>query len=1154
MQGILFSLEFKISGNLSQFNPQNLILSLHFLDWTSFYSVITNKQNNNLYLSDKYFDQITQFVLLEFDKWYILTCSFQIAFDNIIKIVYLNGQILSQQQFKYSFVGQFFYQIFNDNQYSLCVKNTQIYQGGFYEECGSCKMSTDLDVSNCLFCGGNLFLQEERSYQCVSQCSNNYSTEAYFHSCDYQSDLNKQCNWPFNQYFSHDCICPDGTYEYNNYCIACPQYCITCSSATKCIEYYGIPRSEDGKCNIEEFDDGKSCISDFIIIPSTQNSQLTFKVQNIDCNTLPSIIDKNVFSFQDSALFIGTQSESFFLTLSFKLNIDSPFNQNNYYTIFYLTNNEYHIFTLAAKAVSENQMKFFFIQEYLGAQEVIISGHLEAQQDIQIGFYTDLINVNVIVKYLNSPLSLYQSKFKKLYPILTNPSLVFAVASPLFSQNYPMSYFCGQLGSNAFLFKVCKISYLQYPSDLEIVKFEIILNYQKEELEFMFPLSQIIGSSSFLIQLGYKENNFNSSLFISEIQIYQGGYYYVNYDNNNPCFVTINKSNFKCIIPKKDFAIKNDQAIPSSNCNLGEDPYSPILFYNPYTMKCQNSHKIMPYCLLMDYSNINLCSKCFDEKYMDKTKNCECVEGMYLDEATKMCKFCSKVCKSCSQNRNYCLQCTEQSLFPPDYCDQQCDSCFESSNKCISCSQGRINPPYCYCDPDHFTNSLFDPISKECEPIYCQNKCLTCSQKPDKCIRCKGDRVNPPICDCPQNYFEDPNIQNQELCSKCESNFYYDKVLQKCIQCNSFCKTCFGPKQDNCLSCFPTLQLNLQGLCTCREGNSPVIDKNNNFQCYKNMDIIQNIYIKNNQYFILIQFEYEIDFFNQVIQNAGIDKVFSFSIGQVGSIYYQVVSYSISASDQITLSIELKKDFLRTFGQLIFLKSDIFQNFKHQAVLNPVYLKKPFQFQIGPYFMQKNFQIDINLSSALNQYVVDFIRNFQVLFYLVNSAQPTVMLLLVDVSIPPNFYKFLSQIGNLVFKNVSEYSQTQFQNTYTFAEQNIESYTNSTEIYQFDRVGFRVYTIYLRPHDYLYRDILKGIADIILSSIWIFMIYFNYLFKSIQGEVNLSDEKFFKKKIINFIIKMKESKESEQKSVKIDEQFQDNDDFKINKKIVYEQN
>ncbi|KAL4490923.1 hypothetical protein ABPG72_008659 [Tetrahymena utriculariae] len=536
-----------------------------------------------------------------------------------------------------------------------------MFYGGFVEECGSCKMSTDLEVSNCLFCGGNLFLQKERSYQCVSQCSNNYSIQAYIHSCDYQSDINKQCNYPFNQYFSHDCICPDGTYEYNNNCIDCPQYCITCSSATKCIEYYGIPRNEDGKCNIEEFDDGKSCISDFIIIPSAYNSQLTFKVQNIDCNTLPLIIDKNVFSFQDSALFVGTQSESFFLTLSFKLNISSPFNQNNYYTIFYLTNNGYHIFTLAVKAVSDNEMKFFLIQEYLGSQEVIINGHLEAQQDIQIGFYTDLINVSVIVKYLNSPQSFYQSKFKKLYPILTNPSLVFAVTSPLFSQNYPMSYFCGQLGSNAFLFKelciqnqckrlfypraslysqnflICKISYIQYPSDLEIVKFEIILNYQKEELEFMFQLSQIVGSSSFLIQLGSQQDD-QDDFFFSEIQIYQGGYYYVNYDNNNPCFVSINKSNFKCIIPKKDFAIKNDQAIPSSNCNLGEDPYSPILFYNPQTMKCQNSHKIIPYCLLMDYSNINLCSKCFDQKYMDKTKNCECVEGMYLDKDSRTCK------------------------------------------------------------------------------------------------------------------------------------------------------------------------------------------------------------------------------------------------------------------------------------------------------------------------------------------------------------------------------------------------------------------------------------------------------------------------------------------------------------------------------------
>ncbi|KAL4500922.1 hypothetical protein ABPG72_020156 [Tetrahymena utriculariae] len=260
-----------------------------------------------------------------------------------------------------------------------------------------------------------------------------------------------------------------------------------------------------------------------------------------------------------------------------------------------------------------------------------------------------------------------------------------------------------------------------------IVKFEIILNYQKEDLEFMFRLSsQLIGANQIQIQFG---DQYYFYYYLSDLQIYQGGYYFINHENNNPCFIFINKSNFKCIVPKRGFAIKNDQAIPLSDCTLGEDGQSPVLFYNPYTMKCQNSHKIIPNCLQMDYTDINRCSKCWDQIYIYGQKQ-------QLQMCCRYLQFrvvCSKICKSCLSHENNCLQCLEQSLLPPSCncllsnqfrnnfslcqdCDQQGDSCFLNSNTCTSCGQGRINPPFC---------------------------------------------------DCPLGFFEDPNIQNQEFCLKC---------------------------------------------------------------------------------------------------------------------------------------------------------------------------------------------------------------------------------------------------------------------------------------------------------------------------------------------------------------------------------------------------
>lgn len=36
----------------------------------------------------------------------------------------------------------------------------------------------------------------------------------------------------------------------------------------------------------------------------------------------------------------------------------------------------------------------------------------------------------------------------------------------------------------------------------------------------------------------------------------------------------------------------------------------------------------------------------------------------------------------------------------------------------------------------------------------CENKCDTCEYSPDNCARCKGDRINAPICECDKGTYE----------------------------------------------------------------------------------------------------------------------------------------------------------------------------------------------------------------------------------------------------------------------------------------------------------------------------------------------------------------------------------------------------------------
>ncbi|KRX03420.1 Insulin-like growth factor binding protein, N-terminal [Pseudocohnilembus persalinus] len=75
----------------------------------------------------------------------------------------------------------------------------------------------------------------------------------------------------------------------------------------------------------------------------------------------------------------------------------------------------------------------------------------------------------------------------------------------------------------------------------------------------------------------------------------------------------------------------------------------------------------------------------------------------------------------------------------------------------------------------------------------------------------------------------DPQKSPQTDC-KCQLNQFYNKKAKKCQNCHSSCKSCSGPKSDQCLSCenLQGISLNyVTGQCFCQEG---YIEKNGNLK------------------------------------------------------------------------------------------------------------------------------------------------------------------------------------------------------------------------------------------------------------------------------------------------------------------------------------
>ena len=95
------------------------------------------------------------------------------------------------------------------------------------------------------------------------------------------------------------------------------------------------------------------------------------------------------------------------------------------------------------------------------------------------------------------------------------------------------------------------------------------------------------------------------------------------------------------------------------------------------------------------------------------------------------------------------------------------------------------------------------------------------------CIECKEE----------EKYFhyaqEENNCYNEEEMKAKFTGWYFDDQRNLFAKCNSNCKTCFGPSENNCLSCKYSIFYAYEGICRtiCPDKTFPTRDDEGNKIC-----------------------------------------------------------------------------------------------------------------------------------------------------------------------------------------------------------------------------------------------------------------------------------------------------------------------------------
>ncbi|KAL4501994.1 hypothetical protein ABPG73_020131 [Tetrahymena malaccensis] len=554
-----------------------------------------------------------------------------------------------------------------------------------------------------------------------------------------------------------------------------------------------------------------------------------------------------------------------------------------------------------------------------------------------------------------------------------------------------------------------------------------------------------------------------SMLNINEIEVGQGSYYQ---DQNlsEKCFLFRNIGQMECLIPKKGYVFyQNNILITEDECNDLTLKMKSFHIINPSTQECIDT-QLSQYCHeLDDTANKLNCIKCLYQG-QDPSQNCQCQFGMYLNLSTFKCQKCSPQCLTCQSLSDNCITCKYTNQNPPTCnclltnqyldenstcktCSYKCDTCFQKSDGCTTCSINRSNPPACNCNFQHVE------INGQCQQLECQNQCLSCDQSNSNCIECKIGRIDPPNCKCKPDY-----IDNQDgTCSQCILGYYYDQITNNCQQCSAVCHSC-SIQKTNCTSCNKGLQFQ-NNKCICLDGTSMFI-QNNEILCLNNMDTSLSVVLNSTFYYLVFKFDYDIQELNNYYK-TNINQLISVNFSEVPINLYDISDPKVQGN-LLKLKLKINKSFSTLHGWVQFLDNTQFMSTSQKYILSSQYKSSFIRFEIGP-FLFDNSVMDGGLSDQIiNKFkdsntdiAFNFIKQFQIILYILNTAQPSALFLLLNATLPPNLYKFYQVIGLLVYPDVINYQSDNYKQDFQLFVMNL----NQTEVFlsnekTYQRLGF----------------------------------------------------------------------------------------------------
>ncbi|KAL4480244.1 hypothetical protein ABPG74_020760 [Tetrahymena malaccensis] len=277
----------------------------------------------------------------------------------------------------------------------------------------------------------------------------------------------------------------------------------------------------------------------------------------------------------------------------------------------------------------------------------------------------------------------------------------------------------------------------------------------------------------------------------------------------------------KCLVCNTGYYLQLD-----SSCNTQCPPSSQINSTNNNQCICDLNATIVQnincQCNQNFYLNGNKCIQCIDNCVTCQNQTtCQLCQTSYTISPSGQCQFCDtkngffikdNQCLSCQKTN--CLECSNQNQctkyaecgaqFTYNYTTKQCEQCLWDlqSQQCVdSCDQ-----TYQYFDQTQKTCSqcyyLNQQCQKSCPKGYYQDDKYNCLQCNSSCKSCNGPKQNQ-CTNCNQNYY----LQSDQSCSQCQDGYFLDQISGQCKTCNINCQTCNGTQSNNCLSCSEGLQL-----------------------------------------------------------------------------------------------------------------------------------------------------------------------------------------------------------------------------------------------------------------------------------------------------------------------------------------------------------